>query len=533
MVNRATASWVNFSKGRSPLACLISVWLTLGALGSQRGASQEIEPSFTREWSKSFLGVAISPDGRTLAVGVMGNGIHLIDLAGRKERPPTLKHPGERYSYLHLAYSPDGKMIAVGGCLSPDINIDEIVGIYDAATGKELFALNTNRHGHTAVAFAPKGKILAVATEDGEDVLLWDLESRKLHKRLLGHRPNAEGLAFSPDGKLLATSLHAEDEIYQWDVATGKKLRTFKMDRLLPADRGFGDSWHIAFSPDGETLAAGSSWGAVIFVDPRMGTVKRILQERARASCFAIEFSVDGKMVATAIGDTIQLWEVATAKERARFRGQERIASMALSPDSRILASGSIAGILNVWDLDVEKRKKPDDAELPRLWKDLEGGDVALAYKAIRILTTFSLQSLPFLHKRLRPTAAPPPEAPANEIKHSLADLDSDVFATREKATDDLKKCCFSAEATLRRALSGRPSLEVRRRVEAILEHIERTRTAQQLQELRALEVLEHIGTAEARDFLEELGKGVADARLTQEAKASLARLKKRPIPKP
>ncbi len=51
----------------------------------------------------------------------------------------------------------------------------------------------------------------------------------------------------------------------------------------------------------------------------------------------------------------------------------------------------------------------------------------------------------------------------------------------------------------------------------------------EQLQMLRVMEVLEHIGTAEARQVLAGLAKGAPEARLTQEAKASLERLAKRP----
>lgn len=50
-----------------------------------------------------------------------------------------------------------------------------------------------------------------------------------------------------------------------------------------------------------------------------------------------------------------------------------------------------------------------------------------------------------------------------------------------------------------------------------------------QLQLLRAVEVLEQIDTPEARRLLAELAQGAAAARLTQEAKAALERLEKRP----
>jgi hypothetical protein len=53
------------------------------------------------------------------------------------------------------------------------------------------------------------------------------------------------------------------------------------------------------------------------------------------------------------------------------------------------------------------------------------------------------------------------------------------------------------------------------------------------LRELRAIEVLERLGTPEARQALETLAKGVPEARLTQEAKASLERLAKRSIARP
>lgn len=80
----------------------------------------------------------------------------------------------------------------------------------------------------------------------------------------------------------------------------------------------------------------------------------------------------------------------------------------------------------------------------------------------------------------------------------------------------------------LRRALSNRPSMEVRRRIEDVLSKLEpSTLPPETLQVLRAIEILEHIGTPTARRCLEALAKGAADARQTREAKASLRRLTK------
>ena len=51
---------------------------------------------------------------------------------------------------------------------------------------------------------------------------------------------------------------------------------------------------------------------------------------------------------------------------------------------------------------------------------------------------------------------------------------------------------------------------------------------AEEMQALRAVEVLEMIGTAEARKVLEGLARGAAECDLTREAKAALERLARR-----
>jgi hypothetical protein len=50
---------------------------------------------------------------------------------------------------------------------------------------------------------------------------------------------------------------------------------------------------------------------------------------------------------------------------------------------------------------------------------------------------------------------------------------------------------------------------------------------------LRAVEVLEHIGTPEARRVLATPAEGAVEARLTKDAKAALERLAKRNVARP
>jgi truncated hemoglobin YjbI len=73
----------------------------------------------------------------------------------------------------------------------------------------------------------------------------------------------------------------------------------------------------------------------------------------------------------------------------------------------------------------------------------------------------------------------------------------------------------------------------VRRRLESLLDSVEGPGEAEWLRDVRALEVLEHIGTPEARQVLKVLAEGAPEARLTQEAKASLERLARRTAASP
>ena len=75
--------------------------------------------------------------------------------------------------------------------------------------------------------------------------------------------------------------------------------------------------------------------------------------------------------------------------------------------------------------------------------------------------------------------------------------------------------------------------METQRRLEELLDKLNLARTAEGRRMLRALEVLERIGNADAGRLLKRLANGAADAALTQEAKASLDRLNRQRMPVP
>ena len=128
----------------------------------------------------------------------------------------------------------------------------------------------------------------------------------------------------------------------------------------------------------------------------------------------------------------------------------------------------------------------------------------------------------------MRAKLSPVPAVADERLARLIADLDNVAFATRAQAARELEELGERAMDRLQKAATGNPSLEVKRQLETLLGKQTQERlnpSPEVLRILRALEVLELAGTPEARQMLERLASGAPQARLTQEAKASLDRL--------
>ena len=191
------------------------------------------------------------------------------------------------------------------------------------------------------------------------------------------------------------------------------------------------------------------------------------------------------------------------------------------------MASASNDTTAVVWDLTTPSAAERKQAAAltqegaESLWSDL-AGDAARADRAIRILGSASVRAVLLLNHKLRPIA----KVDAEHVKRLIAQLDDDQFVERERAAKQLAALDELAPPALRAAESR--SLEHRRRIEALLDRASLLKSPQMLQSLRAVEVLERIGTTDAQRVLATLAAGAPEARLTQEAKAGAERLARR-----
>jgi hypothetical protein len=241
-------------------------------------------------------------------------------------------------------------------------------------------------------------------------------------------------------------------------------------------------------------------------------------------------FSADSRTLA--LGDeqgTIHLVELASGKFRRRLVGghQGSIGALLFSTDGERLVSGSTDTTALVWDLSgrLNARRKPVSvADLDACWTDLAGDNAERAYQSIHRLAASPAEMLPYLGKKLQPAAS----ADARRVARLISDLDSEQFIVREQASRELEKIGEAATEACRKALESRPSPELRRRLEMLLEKQEQERrspSAPRLRMLRALEALEMAGGPESRQLLQKLADGASEAYTTREAKAALERL--------
>jgi hypothetical protein len=161
--------------------------------------------------------------------------------------------------------------------------------------------------------------------------------------------------------------------------------------------------------------------------------------------------------------------------------------------------------------------------ERDEAWNALASNSATAAHRVMGRLLAVPEEALALCADHLQP--APPNEIGRGQVKQWLVELDSDSFARRDHAYRSLERLGPFAELALREALSGELSVEVRRRVGDLLGKLERGAPGpKELQLLRAVEVLEHLGSP-ARALVATLARGADEALLTQEARRALARM--------
>jgi WD40 repeat protein/serine/threonine protein kinase len=319
--------------GRTLASASLDQTVKLWDLNHARGETEIL----TENAGRNYGGLAFSLDGRAL-VSASGNTITSWDLNTGRGHPP-LESPAEvPPGFVGIGISPDGRTLAAA-CHE----INQAI-LWDLGTGRMRRRIPHGSVG--SVAFSPKGTILATGSLGSTDALkLWEANTGQPVSTLKG-TPLKEACraAFSPDGRILAAGCFG-GAVRLWDMATGRSLPVLAGHTAnVPA---------IAFSRDGRTLASGS-WDGTVRVwdvaDADHASHRYTLAGHA-ALVWSVAFSPDEKTLASAGADgTIKLWDPTTGRERCTLVSHDHpVHAVAFSTDGRILASRDGGGTIRLW----------------------------------------------------------------------------------------------------------------------------------------------------------------------------------------
>jgi len=228
-----------------------------------------------------------------------------------------------------------------------------------------------------AVAYSPDGSLLATGSNDTTEdktIKVWDARTKKLLHGWQGHDATVTGLAFSPDGELLASSsLSFDFGVRLWNARNGTLITTL--------DWPGAGARAIAFDRSGRFLAAAGNAGVVCVwkMPERSKAWASVTHQQDRIH--SVAFSPDGNQLATGGDDSVlRIWEAASGLKVAETRLASELFSIAYDPSGRLIAVATEEGEISLLDpktLCVRQTLQGDGVQLHRLAFSPDGRTLA------------------------------------------------------------------------------------------------------------------------------------------------------------
>lgn len=417
------------------------------------------------------------------------------------------------------------------------VEVDDATGcavVFDAATGIDRATLDhgivkEKRTGELPFVDVRSDLDRAVITLKGQTAVVELSTGKRLHTL----STSSQAAALSPDGRLLA-SVH-DYHVLLTEVRTGKVRRTLSTNRLL-VDRmsihlSFLDTWgkgkgsRVRFTPDGSRVAAfGREAGGVWTIDGDL-----LADFESDEKTFGA-LGPDGRWLAMHHDGRFVLIDLNEPSKTKRHICPPAfplgLRSVEFTTDGHLLTAHA-DGLAYLWDVQalvvLHRQRSPlptDDT----LWAMLADADGLKAGAAVDALVADPVVAVRVLGASLTPVVAD-----AKFVARLIDQLRDRDFKVRDAAEKELARLGEIAASPLRTTLEVSDSPEQTERVGRLLKRLDGPVVdPETMRRLRAVEVLERVGTGEAREVLAKVAGGASTSVVTTEAEAALKRLAKR-----
>jgi len=250
----------------------------------------------------------------------------------------VVRHPAGAVE--SLALSPDGKLLAI-------INADNAIRLFDLQAGVQRARL-AGGGGRVLAAAITGDDRFVVSGNDGGEVTLWDAVKGAKVRDLRGHAGAIEAIASSSDGSVIATA-GADGTVRLWAPSTGQ---------ALPVLSGHaGAVLSVAFSADGRSVLAGGADGKAILWTRADGKTVATL-DGGGGKIVAVGFDGQGRPVTTDESGAVRIWAQNGTAVARTFRGLGQATGAQVTLDGRYVAMSGQDGKASLRDIESGRELK-------------------------------------------------------------------------------------------------------------------------------------------------------------------------------